>query len=209
MADFGLVRNTNLCEDFLHDVEGGDGRFVSPELMEGDMDLLRGNLDKSDVWSVGCTVYALARRRDLPTGGDEYAEIRAGNLQLPEHEYSPEFVELLQKMVCPSVHQRMTAHALLDEPLLQTPVARDYAKLRKKKAKLEVELADRDKEVELLRLELQMARGRERLLADELQRARVDASKVETKLDVILSAVCGNKTAAASLGTPLRENVHL
>lgn len=34
-------------------MEGGDGRYMSPELMEGSPEKLIGNLEKSDVWSLG------------------------------------------------------------------------------------------------------------------------------------------------------------
>lgn len=189
LADLGLVRHTNLRESFLHDLEGGDGRFVSPELMEGDQERLRGNLEKSDVWSVGCTVYALARQRDLPTGGDEYAEIRSGNLRLPEHRYSSAFMALLRRMVCPDLDKRWTALALLSEPLLQSPDARQHSKAVAKKAKLKNDVAERDKEIELLRLELALARGRERLLGDELHRARIDAAKVDQRLGDIYAII--------------------
>ena len=58
-----------------------------------------------------------------------------------------------------------------------------------KKSKLEKEVVAKDKEIELLQLELQLARGRELVLADELQRARVDAARVESRLNDIFAAV--------------------
>lgn len=190
LGDFGLVRLANLKEDFLHDLEGGDGRYVSPELMQGDASRLQGNLELSDIWSVGCTIYAMARQRDLPTGGDEYAEIRAGKVQLSQHKYSTEFVALLKKMINPDLRARMPAAALLREPLLQTEEARECFKAVLKRCKLEKDVEEKDKEIELLQLELQLARDRERVLADELQRARVDASHVEARLNEIFAAVC-------------------
>lgn len=189
LGDFGLVRQANLKEDFLHDLEGGDGRYVSPELMQGDTPRLIGNLELSDIWSVGCTIYALARQHDLPIGGEEYADIRDGKLQLIEHKYSAEFVALLKKMINPDLRARLPAAALLREPLLQSEEARQCSKAVAKKSKLEKEVVDKDKEIELLQLELQLARGRELVLADELQRARVDAARVESRLNDIFAAV--------------------
>ena len=126
IGDLGLVMKSDLKDKIHTDVEGGDGRYMSPELMEGDTDKLTGNLEKSDVWSLGCSVYALARRCELPVGGDEYQEIRAGKIRLPENEYSPAFVELLKCMICPNVQDRLTAAQLLRQPLLMTKDTRRY-----------------------------------------------------------------------------------
>lgn len=56
IGDLGLVMKSDLKASFHQDVEGGDGRYMSPELMEGLPEQLTGNLEKSDIWSLGCTV---------------------------------------------------------------------------------------------------------------------------------------------------------
>jgi len=127
--------------------------------------------------------YALARRRDLPSGGDEYAEIRVGRIQLPENEYSPEFVELLRKMIDPDVRTRLSAAQLLRQPLLQTRDARKYLASKTKKRKLKEEVISKDMQLAQLRLELQMAREREQSLSREVSRSQeVSTNSMEQKL---------------------------
>jgi predicted nucleic acid-binding Zn-ribbon protein len=119
----------------------------------------------------------------LPSGGDEYAEIRVGRIQLPENEYSPEFVELLRKMIHPDVHARLSAAQLLRQPLLQTRDARKYLSTKAKKRKLKEEVANKSKELVQLQLELQMARAREQTLARELARVQeLNSNSMEQKL---------------------------
>ena len=119
----------------------------------------------------------------MPVGGDEYAEIRVGRIHLPENEYSPEFVELLRKMIHPDVHVRLNAAQLLSHPLLQTRDAREHLVTKIKKRKLKEEVASKDKELVQLQLELQMAREREQHLARELARVQeLNSNSMEQKL---------------------------
>lgn len=176
IGDLGLVMKSDLKDKFHTDVEGGDGRYMSPELMEGDADKLMGNLEKSDVWSLGCTVYALARREELPVGGDEYQEIRAGKLRLPQNEYSPAFVDLLRRMICPDVTARLSATQLLRQPLLQTREVRRYKQAKAKKRKLKSDLASKEKELAELRQNLAVSMERIAALQSSLNRAEQEVA---------------------------------
>lgn len=189
IGDLGLVMKADLKDDIMQDIEGGDGRYMSPELMEGNPEKLVGNLEKSDVWSLGCTVYALARRKDLPTGGEEYAEIRAGIIRLPENEYSPAFVELLRRLICPDIRKRPSAAHALQEKLLQSGESKKLNSYKKKKRRIKESLVERDKQVALLQLELQMARQRETQLTADLQHTREELES-KRNLEAHFAAMC-------------------
>jgi len=187
IGDLGLVMKSDLQDDFNQDVEGGDGRFMSPELMEGNAEHLRGNLEKSDIWSLGCTVYALARRKDLPSGGDEYAAIRRGQLSLPANEYSSEFVQLLQKMINPDVQSRLTAQQVLREKLIQSEDQRINEQNAQEKENLYARVSAIDKEMAVLQMQLNHARENERRLQEQLNRKQEDSESIGGRLDSLMA----------------------
>jgi len=73
LGDFGLVSKTSNGGD----VEEGDSRYMSLELLGGD----HSDLTKSDIFSFGATMYEICLERQLPTDGQEWQEIRHGLLQ--------------------------------------------------------------------------------------------------------------------------------
>jgi serine/threonine protein kinase len=94
-------------------VQEGDGKYLAPELLEEEPN--RRNLYKADIFSLGCSIYELARgiasyKRQSPSrhsvsarlglleGEALLPKIRAGDLSLPSN-FSPEFVALLRSLV--------------------------------------------------------------------------------------------------------------
>jgi len=88
LGDFGLVSKTNSGE-----VEEGDSRYMSMELLSGAHD----DLTKSDIFSLGATMYEICLGRQLPMNGKEWQDLRAGILSpLPN---TPFEMELIIKMM--------------------------------------------------------------------------------------------------------------
>jgi serine/threonine protein kinase len=78
----------------------GDNKYLSRELLEFEMSTdnwqKRLLLPKSDIFSLGCTAYELARGCALPQSGDEYDAIRRAEISLDMTKFSHEFVNLLR-----------------------------------------------------------------------------------------------------------------
>ena len=73
LGDFGLCRNG---KGERH-VEEGDSRYMSMELLNDDY----RSLEKSDIFSLGCTLYEVCRCEPLPFSGQEWQDIRGGVLR--------------------------------------------------------------------------------------------------------------------------------
>ena len=110
LGDFGLVSKVSA-----HDVEEGDSRYMSMELLSGD----HTDLTKSDIFSLGISLYeiCLGGVRPLPTNGPEWQSLRSANF--PALASTPgEMLRLLQVMMHPSAATRPSAHDLLKRPQL-------------------------------------------------------------------------------------------
>jgi len=108
-GDFGLV--TKIA--YHKDVEEGDSRYMSMELLSGD----HRDLTKSDIFSLGATLYEICLGRPLPMNGCEWQAIRAGSLQpLPETPYEMEMI--IREMMNPTFPNRPSALDLLKRPQL-------------------------------------------------------------------------------------------
>ena len=72
-------------------LQEGDCRYMAPELLNDDA----RDLPRADVFSLGLSVYELARHVPLPKNGGEWQALRAGNVpRLPGT--SDEFNDILQ-----------------------------------------------------------------------------------------------------------------
>lgn len=110
LGDFGLVTKTSNGGD----VEEGDSRYMSMELLSGD----HQDLTKSDIFSLGATMYEICLGRPLPLDGQEWQDLRAGKLQ-PLQSTPYEMEVIIRQMMHPDPAKRPTASELLKRrPLL-------------------------------------------------------------------------------------------
>jgi serine/threonine protein kinase len=110
LGDFGLVTRASSDQD----VEEGDSRYMSMELLAGD----RSDLTKSDIFSLGATLYEISLHRPLPMNGPEWQDLRSGRLVHPLPNTSLELSHLIAQMMNPSALNRPSAGQLLHHPQL-------------------------------------------------------------------------------------------
>lgn len=104
LGDFGLVSKIENQDD----VEEGDSRYMSMELLSGDLE----DLTKSDIFSLGATLYEICLGRGLPENGQEWQDIRQGVL-LPMRNTSFDLQLIITAMMSPKKEDRPTAATLL------------------------------------------------------------------------------------------------
>jgi wee1-like protein kinase len=109
LADFGLVTLASIHED----VEEGDSRFMSLELLSGN----HKDLTKSDIFSLGATLYEICLGRPLPMDGQEWQDIRAGKLS-PLPNTRQDMAMIIKQMMDPVPESRPSASKLLEHPQL-------------------------------------------------------------------------------------------
>eukprot|EP01093_Parvamoeba_rugata_P017027 TRINITY_DN6611_c1_g1_i1.p1 TRINITY_DN6611_c1_g1~~TRINITY_DN6611_c1_g1_i1.p1 ORF type:complete len:223 (+),score=-21.90 TRINITY_DN6611_c1_g1_i1:3-671(+) len=190
IGDLGLVMKASLEGYDQTEIDGGDGRYLSPELLRGNVEELRGVLCESDMWSLGCTVYALARRMAIP-GGEGFAQLQQGNITVSASEYSEEFGALLKCLIEPDPVKRYSATKLLHHPLMRTPWEQKYQKTKGKKRRLELQVSEQASLISQLqqRLELEVQRGNmlESQLASSVQSQASGHRVLEKKLDELMA----------------------
>ena len=110
LGDFGLVSKVSS-----HDVEEGDSRYMSMELLSGD----HTDLTKSDIFSLGISLYemCLGGVRPLPTNGPEWQSLRAANFQSLANTPG-EMERIIKLMMNPNADARPSANELLKRPQL-------------------------------------------------------------------------------------------
>lgn len=107
-------------------VEDGDCRYLPKEILNDDYE----NLTKSDVFSLGLTMYEAGGGYPLPKNGPKWHAIRRGELpSLPQ--LSVEMNHLLKSMVHPDPLQRPSASAIAQHPVLCPQAKKSKAQLRK------------------------------------------------------------------------------
>lgn len=113
LGDFGLVSKSSSNDD----VEEGDSRYMSLELLSGD----HSDLTKSDIFSLGATLYEICRGHPLPLNGPEWQEMRHGQLQ---HIFEDgilvdgDLVKFIHQMMHADPRHRPSASTLLQHPKL-------------------------------------------------------------------------------------------
>jgi len=135
LGDFGLVSKVSS-----RDVEEGDSRYMSMELLSGD----HADLTKSDVYSLGIAIYevCLGNNRNLPSNGPEWQLLRSGRIILPTNTTN-ELFQIIKKMMNPIYRERPCASDLLKLPELLSEEQKMMFRERKKLAKASKALAAR------------------------------------------------------------------
>ena len=91
------------------EVEEGDSRYMSMELLSfGEHE----DLTKSDIFSLGATLYEVCLGRSLPENGDEWQDIRHGKLQMLPDTPLP-LQAIISEMMHPDSKRRPDASSLL------------------------------------------------------------------------------------------------
>lgn len=105
LGDFGLASKLTSSSG---DVEEGDSRYMSRELLSGDT----SDITKCDIFSLGATMYEVCLGRSLPADGPEWADIRSGKLCVLRRTH-PALIEMIRDMMHPEPSKRPCASALL------------------------------------------------------------------------------------------------
>jgi len=104
LGDFGLVSKIANSGD----VEEGDSRYMSLELLSGD----HHDLTKCDIFSLGATMYQIFQGRSLPSDGPDWHELRSGRLSPTPH--TPAALRsIVRDMMKPEPSDRPSASELL------------------------------------------------------------------------------------------------
>lgn len=106
LGDFGLVSAMNDS-----DVEEGDCRYMSLDLLQGD----HSDLTKADMFSLGATIYATVVG-DLPADGPDWHNLRQGRFAPPPDD--AELHSILTHLLHPTPAARPSATVLLQHPRL-------------------------------------------------------------------------------------------
>jgi wee1-like protein kinase len=130
LGDFGLVSKSSSHDDV---IEEGDSRYMSLELLTGE----HTELTKSDIFSLGATLYEICRGHPLPLNGPEWQEMRHGHLQyIPQDGVTvdSEIVNFIHQMMRAQANERPSAADLLQHPKL---LSDDQKALRVERHKVE------------------------------------------------------------------------
>ncbi|GAQ82430.1 Cyclin-dependent kinase WEE1 [Klebsormidium nitens] len=91
-------------------VEEGDSRYMPQEILNS---ASKCDLTKVDLFSLGATLYELARAEPLPKAGSEYHQIRHGDLA-PMPLVSPHFTDLVRSLLHIDPAARPSAASILE-----------------------------------------------------------------------------------------------
>ncbi|PSC73365.1 Wee1 kinase isoform B [Micractinium conductrix] len=110
LGDFGQATPLDLNTPLGFDE--GDCRYLPLEVMNGQL----GQLHKADMFALGATLLELATRVELPSGGQQYQDLRAGRLPLLPT-CTRRFAGMVKALMAPRPEDRPTAEQVLQSPL--------------------------------------------------------------------------------------------
>jgi wee1-like protein kinase len=116
LGDFGLVHkvsilsnsSVSLSQDNDDEIEEGDSRYMSKELLSG----YHLDLTKCDIFSLGATLYEVCLGKPLEANGPGWHAIRNGRMEWPAHAMFG-LRSILQEMMHPTPSERPSAIDLL------------------------------------------------------------------------------------------------
>lgn len=109
LGDFGLVSKVSS-----QDVEEGDSRYMSMELLSGD----HADLTKSDIFSLGIAMYEVCLGGDtLPSNGPEWKALRSASIRPPPNT-TDDLFQIIKQMMNPAYGKRPCVSDLLKRKVL-------------------------------------------------------------------------------------------
>lgn len=110
IADLGLSKIVKSSPE--DNVSEGDSRYQAPELLRTGNEI--PDLTKADIFSLGVTIYELMTGSELTRNGQDWRDIRRGNLNKLDHTpYSNSLKSIVQSMTSPNPETRPSAVELL------------------------------------------------------------------------------------------------
>lgn len=141
LGDFGLVTILSASQD----VEEGDSRYMSMELLSGD----KSDLRKCDIFSLGATLYEICLGRNLPMNGQEWSDIREGKLSAL-HNTSDDMVNIISQMLDPSPSKRPTPLELLQHHQLLSDEQKALSAAKTKIVQANIQLAAQEQRFQMM-----------------------------------------------------------
>ena len=107
LGDLGLARLIDTLQG-QSEVPEGDSRYLAPELLSNP----HPDLPKCDIFALGASIYEVMNGLNLPTSGDSWRAVRAGQLSF-KPEWSEALVEVVTRMMAEQPDRRPTAEEIV------------------------------------------------------------------------------------------------